>query len=367
VAERKLTLRELNRATLARQILLAREALPIPAAVERLAGMQAQLSSAPFVGLWTRLTDFQRAELVKLIESRQIVKATWVRATLHLLTAADYVHFRTTLQPLLEDASAEIAKRRGGEFDRDHVLKEARAFIGEAPRSFAEISAMLEALLPDVDVGSMRYTVRTHVPMVQVPTSSAWCYPGNPQFALADAWLGQPMDAKADFRALFFRYLAAFGPASATDMQTWSGLAKLKDAVEALKPELVVYRDEQNREVYDLPDMPIPDGDTPAPERFLPEFDNLLLSHSKRTRVLADEYRSKVYLPGLRVAATILVDGFVRGRWTVEKKKGVAALTIEPFAALTAQNRAALNGEAERLIRFMEPDAKTCEVYFSDE
>ena len=367
VAERTLTLRELNRATLARQMLLERASLSIPAAVERLVGLQAQQAQPPYVGLWTRLRDFQCDDLAKLIESRQIVKATWIRATLHLLSAPDYLRFRATIQPVLEGASATIAKRRGGDdFDLDHVLTTARAFIAETPRTFTEITAMLEALLPDVDVGSMRYTVRTHIPMVQVPTSGGWSYPGNPHFTLADSWIGQPFSTEADFRALFFRYLMAFGPASATDMQTWSGLAKLKDVVEKLKPELVVCRDEQNRELFDLPDMPLPDGDAPAPVRFLPEYDNLLLSHTKRTRVLADEYRTKVYLPGLRVAATILVDGFARGSWTVEKKKGIATLAIVPFDRLTSQNHSALNEEGERLVRFIEPNAKSYEVIFTE-
>ncbi len=367
MAERKLTLRELNRATLARQMLLERASVSISTAVERLIGLQAQMAQPPYLGLWTRLSDFQRADLAKLIESHQIVKATWVRATLHLLTAADYTRFRATLQPVLEGASAEIAKRRGGsDFDRDHVLTAARTFIAETPRTFAEITTMLEALLPDVDVGSMRYTVRTHLPMVQLPTSSTWSYPGNPQFTLADSWISQSFSTDSDFRALFFRYLAAFGPASATDMQTWSGLAKLKDAVEALRPELIVYRDEQNREIFDLPDMTLPDGATSVPIRFLPVYDNLLLSHTKRTRVVADSYRPKVYLPGLRVAATILVDGFVAGTWTTEKKKGIATLTIAPFDTLKPQHRAALSEEGERLIRFTEPDAKSYEIKFAE-
>ena len=365
MAERKLTLRELNRTTLARQMLLERAAQPIPV-VERLVGLQAQQAQPPYVGLWTRVSDFQRDDLARLIESRQIVKATWVRATLHLLTAADYLHFRTTIQPVLEGASASIAKRRGGDFDLDHVLTAARAFIAETPRSFAEITTMLEALLPDVDVGSMRYTVRTHIPMVQVPTDTRWSYPGNPQFTLADTWIGQSFSTDTDFRALFFRYLAAFGPASAADMQTWSGLAKLKDAVEALRPELVVYRDEQNREIFDLPDLPLTDADMPASVRFLPEYDNLLLSHAKRTRVIADAHRSRVYLPGLRVAATILVDGFVAGTWTVAKKKGVATLTIAQFDTLTLPHRTALSDEGERLIRFIEADAKSYEVHFME-
>ncbi|MBI1258210.1 MAG: winged helix DNA-binding domain-containing protein [Chloroflexi bacterium] len=346
-------------------MLLERAPQPIPV-VERLVGLQAQQAQAPYIGLWTRVADFQRDDLAHLIDSRQMVKATWIRATLHLLTAADYLRFRTTLQPALEGASASIAKRRGGDFDLDRVLTAARAFIAETPRSFAEITAMLEALLPDVDVGSMRYTVRTHIPMVQVPTDTRWSYPGNPQFTLADSWIGRSVSSDADFRALFFRYLAAFGPASAADMQSWSGLAKLKDAVEALKPELVVYRNEQNREIFDLPDLPLPDEATPAPVRFLPEYDNLLLSHAKRTRVIADAHRSKVYLPGLRVAATILVDGFVAGTWTVVKKKGVTALTITPFDSLTPQGRAALSDEAERLVRFIEADSKAYEIHFAE-
>ena len=364
MAERKLTLRELNRATLARQMLFEHTAQLIPV-VERLVGLQAQQAQPPYVGLWTRLQNFQRDDLAKLIDSRQIVKATWVRATLHLLTAADYLRFRTTIQPALEGASASIAKRRGGDFDHDFVLTAARDFIAETPRTFAEITTMLEALLPDVDVGSMRYTVRTHIPLVQVPTSTPWSYPGNPQFALAESWIGQTFSADTDFRALFFRYLAAFGPASAADMQTWSGLAKLKDAVEALKPELVVYRDEQNREIFDLPDLPLPDAESPVPVRFLPEYDNLLLSHSKRTRVIADAHRSQVYLPGLRVAATILVDGFVAGTWKVAEKKGVAALTITPFEPPVPSIRAALVDEGERLVRFIEADARSYEVHFT--
>jgi len=216
--------------------------------------------------------------------------------------------------------------------------------------------------VPGGDVGAMRYTVRTHLPLVQVPINSGWSYPGNPKFTLAETWLGQKIPTEDHLPTLALRYLAAFGPARVTDMQMWSGLPKLKGLFEELRPKLVTYRDEQGVELFDLPDMPIPDADTPAPERFLPEFDNLLLSHSNRTRVIADEYRPKVYLPGLRVAATILVDGFVRGAWKVEKKKNAAALIITPFAPLTKQNRDALTEEGERLVRFLESSAKTYEV-----
>jgi hypothetical protein len=367
MADRILTQRDINRATLARQMLLERASIPVPAAIERLVGLQAQLPVSPYVALWTRLPDFKRSDLADLIEAHRVVKATMMRATLHILTAEDYLKLRATLQPALIAASANIAKRRGGyNFDRDELLKAARDFIAEKPRTFAEISDMVAELMPEIDVGSLRYTVRTHLPLVQVPITTGWSYPGNPQFTLADSWIGKSISPEEDLRTLVFRYLAAFGPATVADIQTWSGLPKLKDAVEKFKPDLQILRDEKKRELLDLPDMPLLDGDTPAPERFLPEFDNLLLSHQNRTRVIADEYRKKVYLPGLRVAATILVDGFVRGVWKVETKKGVATLTIEPFAALTKQNRAALTEEGEQLVRFVAPDAKSFEVGFAE-
>lgn len=360
-------MRDLNRATLARQMLLERANISVTEAIERLVGLQAQQAQPPYVGLWTRLQNFLREDLARLIEDHTVIKATLMRATLHLFTADDYLRLRGTLQAVLEGASESIVKRRGGaEFDVQEVMAEARRFIGEQPRTFAEITEHFKALLPDSDEGAVRYTIRTHIPMVQVPISTGWSYPGKPQFTLAESWLGKPIPMEVDVRTLILRYLAAFGPASISDIQTWSGLGKLKEAVDALRDELVVYRDETNRELFDLPDMPLPDADTPAPERFLPEFDNLLLSHTKRTRIVADEYRSQVYLPALRVAATILVDGFVRGAWKVEKARKAATLVITPFAALTKQNRDALAAEGEKLMRFIEPDAKTFEVKFAE-
>ncbi|HKQ75003.1 MAG TPA: winged helix DNA-binding domain-containing protein [Blastocatellia bacterium] len=364
MTDRILKLRELNRATLARQMLLERETAPVTAAIERLVGMQAQLASAPYVGLWTRLRDFQREDLADLIENREVVKATMMRATLHLCAAEDYLRFRTALQPLLSGASSEIVKRRGLDFDLDKVLKAARKFVGEKPRTFAEISEMVAKLMPDADVGAMRYSVRTHIPMVQVPINTGWSYSNKPEFALAESWIGRPVSPKDNLRELVLRYLAAFGPASVTDAQTWLGL-KLKEMFEKLKPELQTYRGEGRIELFDLPGVQIPAEDITAPVRFLPEYDNLLLSHSNRTRVIANEYRSKVYLPGLRVAATILVDGFVRGAWKIEKTKTAATLVIEPFDKLTKKDRAALIEEGERLVRFVEAKAKSFEVRFT--
>ena len=361
-----LTLRDLNRATLARQLLLERSVLPVKGAVERLVAMQAQLPQPPYVGLWTRLHAFSRDDLARLIEERAIVKATFLRGTLHLLTAEDYVRFRATLQPALQRGSESIVKQRGTQLDVESVLAMGKQFLAEQPRTFAEITAMFSEQMPDTDVGALRYTVRMNVPLIQVPVSTGWGYPATPQFTLAEAWLGKPIPTETDLRALAFRYLAAFGPATLTDIQTWSGLGKLKEAVEKLKPELSIHQDERKRELLDVPDGLLPPADTPVPERFLPEFDNLLLSHTNRTRVVADAHRSKVYLPGLRVAATFLVDGFVAGTWKVEKSKKSAALILEPFEPLSKQNRRGLSEEAENLVRFIEPAAKSFEVRFAD-
>ncbi len=365
MADRILTQRELNRATLERQMLLARATEPVTTAIAQLVGLQAQLASAPYVGLWTRLQDFRRADLAAAIEQRTVIKATVMRATLHLCTADDYLHFRTTFQPMLSGAGESISKRRTADFDRAALLAAARAYLAAAPRTFAEISDMVTALMPAYDVGAMRYTIRTEIPLVQVPIDSGWSYSSKPAFTLAEAWLGRTIDPTDHLRDLIFRYLAAFGPASVTDMQTWCGLGKLKEIFTTLKPELQSYRDENRRELFDLPDRPLPPAETPAPIRFLPEFDNLLLSHSNRTRVVADAHRTKVYLPGLRVAATVLIDGVVQGVWKVAKSKGIATLQIEPLIKLTQAQQQEIITEGEQLVRFLEPQAKDYAVQFA--
>ena len=364
MAVQDLTLHELNRATLSRQMLIEREAMPVPAAIERLVGQQAQSPPSPYLGLWTRLRNFKREDLARCIENRTVIKATLMRGTLHLFSAEDYLRFRTALHPALVGAAEAITKSRGGDFDVDQILKAAQCYIAEKPRTFVEISNMLAKLLPKQDVGAMRYTVRTHLPLVQVPIREGWSYPNKPEFALAESWINRRISPQDHVSELVQRYLAAFGPASVMDAQTWSGL-KLKETFEKLRPKLQVYRDESRRELFDLPNLPLPDRDVPVPVRFLPEFDNLLLAYSLRTRVLADQYRSKVFLPGLRVSASFLVDGFVRGVCKIEKTKNVAALVIEPFEKLSKQDRAELIGEGERLIRFVEANAKSHEVRFT--
>lgn len=370
-----LTIRALNRATLARQHLLERVALPPVEALTRLAGRQAQQAAAPYVGLWTRLAGFDRDGLAQAITDRSVVKATMMRATLHLVTAQDYVRWRTTLQPVLTAAAEGIARERGATIDTDRLLELTRDFLAEGPRTFAEITAMLEAALPDGDVRANRYAVRTHLPLVQVPTDTRWSFPGNPAFTLAETWLDRPVDPAPDRPGLIRRYLGAFGPAGVTDLQTWSGLTDVGPDVEALRDELVVFRvgtagagasGRSRRELFDLPDAPRPGEDAEAPPRFLGEFDDLLLAHAERSRVVADEHRRAVYRPGLRVASTILVDGVVAGTWAVAVARREATLTVTPFAALPAAARRALEAEGAALVRFLEPSARSHAVRFEE-
>jgi len=368
MTERVLAVRELNRATLARQMLLSRAAAPAIDVIERLVGLQAQYPQPPYIGLWSRVRDFTRDDLARLIASRTVIRATLMRGTLHLCAANDFTELRPTIQSVLDDGFASVLKRMDcPDFDRENVLAAARAFLSVRPRTFEDISAMLAERWPNCEVGAMRYAARMLLPLLQTPNDSTWSYPGKPAFALAEDWLGRPMGNAVDVRALFHRYLAAFGPASISDFQTWSGLSGLKAVADALKAGLRVYRDERKRELLDLPDMELPPADTPAPERFLPEYDNLLLAHTQRARIIPDEHRVKVFLSALRVRATFLIDGFVRGAWRVDTVKGNARLVIEPFDSLTKANRSALIDEAEHLVRFTEPGAKSYEVRFEEE
>jgi hypothetical protein len=357
-----LTRRELNRATLARQMLLTREKIPVVRAIERVAGLQAQLARPPFIGLWTRLQRFQRKDLTRLLQSRKVVRGTLMRGTLHLMSANDYVKLRTSIQPALSAGLQSVLRDRASGLDIGQLVTAARKYFGDEPRTFDELRTHLLKLLPKGDERAMGYAVRLHLPLVQVPTEGEWGYPGTADFAVAESWLGEPIGTDESPHALILRYLAAFGPATVTDAQTWSGLSGLRLPFEELRPKLQTFWDERGRELFDLPKAPRPPEGTPAPVRFLPEYDNLILGHDDRTRFVAKEHRASIFLPGLRVISTFLVDGFVAGTWKIERKKDVATLVLEPFAALPKKRREELTHEGDQLIRFMEGDALSFEV-----
>jgi len=345
---------QLNRATLARQLLLERHELTVSEAVSRVAGLQAQEPKPPFIGLWSRLADFDRSALTGALQERSVVRASAMRATLHLLSAEDYRAFRPPLAPVLAGALSALGDRAAG-LDTEAVQHVARELLVERPRTFGEIRAALVERFPEVDERALGFTVRMLLELVMVPTEDRWAFPRDALFALSDAWLGEPPPGRAEPDGLVFAYLRAFGPATVADAQTWSGVKALKPVFERLRPQLAVFADERGRELFDLPNAPRPDPDTPAPLRYLPEFDNLVLAHADRTRLIADVHRPLVTTRNLRVRATFLLDGRVAGTWTMVSKRKVATLEIAPFTALALREVLALEEEAERLVSFLEP------------
>jgi hypothetical protein len=343
-------------------MLLQRERRSAVEAVERLCGLQAQEPRPPFPGLWTRLHGFRREDLLGALHERTIVRGTLMRGTLHLMSAADYVAHRMTLQPMLTRSLALLGQRAAG-LQAEEVLPVARALLAERPRTFGELRAALVEVFPDINDRALGFTVRMSLPLVMIPTEDRWGFPADSRFGLAESWLGRPISHETNLEALIVRYLAAFGPATAADVQQWSGMQGIKPVLETLRPRLALFRDERGRTLFDLPDAPRPVEETPAPPRFLPEFDNLLLSHADRTRVLGDEHRRFVLgARNLRIPATFLIDGSVAGTWRVERKKQAAALAITPFDRLPKSDAAALAAEGDALLRFLESDATIYEV-----
>jgi hypothetical protein len=356
-----LTLRQLNRATLARQLLLGRERMAPMEAVERLGGLQAQEPKPAFAALWTRLEGFERAQLHDALERRSVVRGTMMRATLHMTSAGDYAALRAALQPMLTGAMNGILRQRG-DVDLARVLPAARELLGERPRTFNDLRAALSERFPEFEHRALGYAVRMQLPLLMVPSDDRWSFPSDACFTLAERWIDEPL-AGEDLPALVRRHLAAFGPASAADVQAWSGLKGLKDVVDGMADELVAFK-HGRRTLYDLPDAPRPDEDAPAPPRLLPEFDSLLLAHQDRTRVIEDDRRKALATKNLRVQATFLVDGFVAGSWAIERKRGTATLTLSAFERLAKPVKDELAGEAEALLRFLE-DGGTPRVAFA--
>lgn len=244
------------------------------------------------------------------------------------------------------------------------MLEAAKSFFEEAPRTFTALRNHLLESFPDTDERAMGYAVRTHLPLVMVPNDSTWAFPADSDFTTAEAWLGKPVEGSGDLEELVRRYLAAFGPASVADAQTWSGLKGLKDTFAGMRDELVAFRDARGRELFDLPDAPRPPEDTEAPVRFLPEYDNLVLAHADRSRLIADAYRPRIVTANLKVLATFLVDGTVAGTWTIVRKGKTATLIVTPFEPLSAPTRNALAEEGAQALRFLEADAKTHDLRF---
>jgi hypothetical protein len=343
VPERVLTLRELNRATLARQLLLERKRLPPAEVLERLVGMQAQWPPSPYIGIWTRTTSFRRETLERQLARATVVKANVMRQTLHLVTRRDYALLRAALSETNYPEQSSAAMR---------LAPSVRALAAHGPVTTTDGLAHLEREhgLTGVDARRAWRAARVRAHLLHHHETALWNARPEGRFVAHDEPKAlDPTEARAE---MFRRYLAAFGPASRRDLITWAMMRvpEVQRALDRLEP-LRRFRDEQGRELLDVPRAPLPDPDTPAPVRFLPKWDNVLLAFADRTRVLPERYRKRVIAMNGDVGQTFLVDGLVAGAWRMESDRVV----VEPFEPLTRPQRRELDEEAERLQAFLAP------------
>ena len=358
-----LTRRALNRTTLRRQALLERAAMPALDMVGHLVAVQAQEPDAPYVGLWTRLEGFGHGDLARLLEDRRVVRSTVLRGTQHLVRADDFPWLRPLVQPVLERVWRGTLGRRTDGVDPAELAAATRGLLAGRTLTRSQLRDLLAERWPDRDRQALAWAAQALVPVVHPPPAGTWRRRrGAVPFVLAEEWLGQPLATAPAPGALLRRYLAAFGPASVADVQAWSGLTRLREVAERLGCQLRSFRDEAGRELLDLPDAPLVDPDVPAPVRFLPEFDNLLLGHADRTRVLSDEHRGLV-VSGL---AAVLVDGFAGAVWSIARDRDTATLVVEALGdPLPAADRAAVAEEGARLLAFVAADATGHDVRFA--
>jgi hypothetical protein len=347
-----LSLRALNRAMLARQLLLARSEMSALDTIEHLVGMQAQAPFAPYYGLWSRLDGFTGAELSGLLTDRKVVRIVLMRGTIHLVSAADCHRLRPLVQPVLDRGlTSAVHAKPLADVDVAAVVDAARTLLDAEALTPAEVGARLAEQWPDVPPPALTEAARSLLPLVQVPPRALWQRSGQVRLTTASAWLGKPRGKRLTIDDVVLRYLAAFGPACAADVQTWSGLTRLGEVLERLSPRLATFKSERGQALYDLPDAPRPDPDTPAPVRLVAPFDNILLSHGERTRIIGDEHRKRLFsgkngvFPG-----TVLVDGFVAGTWELLGKGESTSLRVQPYVRLRGKTLNEIKAEGRRLL-----------------
>jgi hypothetical protein len=352
--------RALNRALLARQLLLSRRKASAAATIERLVGMQAQAPNLPYIGLWARLSGFRHQELSRMVETRAAVRMSLMRNTIHLVTARDAFGMKPLFTPL-----GERGFLRGSPWGRElrhadmpAIRRAGAEIMAEKPRTISDLAKHLAKRFPDHDGVAMAYGVRYMVPLVFTPPRGLWGGKGLVTLTTFEAWLGRPPGPSCTAEVLVKRYLASFGPASAADMRAWSGIA-MRETFERLRPQLKVFRDENRVELFDLPRAPRPDGDVEAAVRLLPDYDNILLGHADRTRIMPHGKHLGMFSSNGVTQGAVLVDGFVRAMWKPTLSDGLATVVVTPFekAAMKTEQRA-IAEEALKLLDFLAPDAK---------
>jgi hypothetical protein len=354
--------RSLNRATLARQLLLERVAMSPYEATARLVGVQAQEPQSWYLTFWSRLAPFDPEEVGRLILDRRLVRLPLMRSTIHLVTDDDALLLRAFTQPVVERSlRGQFARRLEG-VDLDEMEAIARAMTSEAPPTPSALTRALLARWPHVDALTMTNAVRARVPLVQIPPRGVWRKSGAVRLAPLDTWLRRQLLARTDPGPIVIRYLAAYGPASVMDVQQWSGVTRLGEVLERLRPQLQTFRDESGRELFDLPDAPRPDPATPAPVRFLADYDNLLLSHADRSRFGDERNRAALtYVQG-PYPSTLMIDGQVAGQWHVRREGRSATVVVRVVEPVSADGEAAIRSEALAMLEFREPELEGATV-----
>lgn len=355
--------RALNRTLLERQMLLCRRRIAVLDVVERLVGLQAQVPRDPYVALWSRLDRFHPETLAEPIADRRAVRMGLLRATLHLVTARDALTLRSVIDPVIQrtlHTQSPFGRRLVG-LDVEELKAIATELLEERPRTRAELGPLLAERWPAHDAASLSYAVTYLLPLVQVTPRGIWGQTGPSAFTTVELWLGRPMGRETAPDDLIRRYLAVFGPSTPADVQSWSGLQAMREVLERLRSGLRTFRDERGRELFDVPGAPLPDPDTPSPVRFLPEYDNVLLGHADRSRIVSPETKLWAEIGW----GTVLVDGFTAARWKLEREKDAATLRIEPFGKLSRADRAETADEGARLIAFLAEDSTSHDVRFS--
>ena len=374
-----LSLRAINRALLARQRLLDRPALPaggsggaraamVVETIEHLVGLQAQAPFPPYYGLLSRLDGFRPDDLASLITGRAVVRIALMRGTIHLVSARDCLPVRRLVQPVIERGMRNAHGQQLAGVDAGALAAAGRALVEAEPMTFSQLGQGLAERWPDHPPRALAQAVRAFVPLVQVPPRAVWGQSGPSRHTSAERWLDRSdaLARRAPVQALGLadlvrRYLGAFGPATLRDVAAWSRLTGLRAIMEQLRPSLVTFRDEQGAELFDLPSAPRPGGDVPAPVRLVAEFDNLVLSHAERSRVINAENMKRISTVNGVIPGTVLIDGFVGGIWRLGRSRDATTLSIELFGPM--RERDALVREAERVLAFCSPGG-SCDIRF---
>ena len=358
-----LTNRALNRATLARQMLLQRQDMGIVEAVEHLLGLQAQVTEGPYQGLWSRLTGFRHEDMTQLIVDRTLARATTMRGTLHLHSADDLIGIRELVAPFLRQVWQSNFRKRFGDNDEKAVLEAAIQLIDHEPMTAGALGKLLKEQFPSAEPLSMTALLQMRETLIQIPPTRIWGSGHAPVLTRIENWLPPPYDRPISREALVKRYLKAYGPASVNDMQIWSRLTKLTAEFEALADQLVRFEDEHGRTLYDLPDAPRPDAETPAPVRFLPLYDNVYLGYDNRRRMLSAQTAHLINLFQAFKPA-VLINGVIDAGWTIASKKGTATLEVECYRRMLKRELPEIEQAGVDFLKFMQPDANSWAVTF---